>query len=556
MELTFLDYKPEYQPWFEKLNKAWLEEYFVVEPFDKWVLEQPDEAIIKQGGKIYFAASGSTIVGTVALRFIEDGVYELTKMGVDKAYHGGGAGQFLCRAAIDKARELGAKKLVLWSNRMLENAIHIYRKLGFTEIPVLAGTYGRADIMMEINFNERPSAIKKTALNAQEIQQLRTETKGTSERIHFNNAGASLPPDMVVETVINYLNEEAVYGGYETEYKYREELENTYTLIAKLINANKDEVAIVENASTAWGLAFNGISFEKGDVIITSEMEYVTNLMGFLNAKKSYGIEIKVIPNDEHGNFLLSTLEETISHQTKLIAITHIPSTSGSMIPIIEIGKIACRHNILYLVDACQSAGQLPIDVREIDCDILAITGRKYLRAPRGTGFLYVRKEVQDKLKLTLMDSHTAEWVSETDFKIRDDARRFELYEKNRALALGLGKAVEYAMNIGIDRIWQRVQNLAGKMRKQLEDIDGITVHDQGDQKCGIVTFSVNGVDSALVKSELAAKQINVSVGKAISTLIYMNKNHLTSVVRASIHYYNNEEEIKVMCDALKTMIK
>jgi cysteine desulfurase/selenocysteine lyase len=556
MELTFLDYKPEYQPWFEKLNKAWLEEYFVVEPFDKWVLEQPDEAIIKQGGKIYFAASGSTIVGTVALRFIEDGVYELTKMAVDKTYHGGGAGQFLCRAAIDKARGLGAKRLVLWSNRVLENAIHIYHKLGFTEIPVLAGTYGRADIMMEINFNEPISAMKKTALNEQEIQQIRIETKGTSERIHFNNAGASLPPDVVVETVVNYLNEEAVYGGYETEYRYREELENTYTLIAKLINADNNEVAIVENASTAWGLAFNGITFEKGDIIITSEMEYVTNLMGFLNAKKSYGIEIKVIPNDEHGNFSLSVLEDAISPQTKLIAITHIPSTSGSMMPIIEIGKIARKHSILYLVDACQSAGQLPIDVREIDCDILAVTGRKYLRAPRGTGILYVKKEVQDKLKLILMDSHTAEWVSETDFKIRDDARRFEVYEKNRALTLGLGKAVEYAMNIGIDRIWQRVQNLAGKMRKQLEDIDGITVHDHGDQKCGIVTFSVNGVDSALVKSELATKGINVSVGKAISTLIYMNKNHLNSVARASIHYYNTEGEIKAMCDALTTMIR
>ena len=217
--------------------------------------------------------------------------------------------------------------------------------------------------------------MKKTALDEEEIQQLRTETKGTSERVHFNNAGASLPPDVVVETVVNYLKEEAVYGGYETEYKYRKELENTYTLIAKLINANKDEVAIVENASTAWGLAFNGIDFEKGDVIITSEMEYVTNLMGFLNAKKSYGIEIKVIPNNEHGNFSLFALEDAISPKTKLIAITHIPSTSGNIIPIVEIGKIARKHGILYLVDACQSAGQVPINVREIACDILAVTG-------------------------------------------------------------------------------------------------------------------------------------------------------------------------------------
>ncbi len=152
MELQIIDYQPEYQPYFEKFNKAWLEEYFTVEPLDKWVLEQPDEAIINKGGKIYFVTSGTTIIGTVALRFIEDDVYELTKMAVDHAYRGTGAGQFLCRAGIEKAREMGVKKLILYSNRVLENAIHIYHKLGFTEIPLLPGTYGRADIMMEINF--------------------------------------------------------------------------------------------------------------------------------------------------------------------------------------------------------------------------------------------------------------------------------------------------------------------------------------------------------------------------------------------------------------------
>ncbi|MDB5086447.1 MAG: aminotransferase class V-fold PLP-dependent enzyme [Mucilaginibacter sp.] len=388
-------------------------------------------------------------------------------------------------------------------------------------------------------------------LSPQEVQQLRAETKGTAQKIHFNNAGASLPPDVVVETVINYLNEEAICGGYETEYKYKDQLENTYTQIARLINADKDEIAIAENASMAWHLAFNGIDFKKGDVVITSEMEYVTNLIGFLNAQKTHGIEFKVIPNNEQGNFSLPTLEETISPQTKLIAITQIPSTAGAMIPVVEIGKIARKHNILYLVDACQSAGQVPIDVKEIDCDMLSVTGRKYLRAPRGTGFLYVRKEVQNKLKLVFMDGFSAPWVSETDYKVRDDARRFELYEKNRALTLGLGKAIEYALNIGVERIWQRVQYLAGLMRRQLEDIDGITVYDSGDLQCGIVTFSVNGMDSVLVKNELAANQINVSVGKAISTLIYMNKNQLSSIVRASVHYYNTEEEIREMCNVL-----
>ncbi|HTD98799.1 MAG TPA: aminotransferase class V-fold PLP-dependent enzyme [Mucilaginibacter sp.] len=394
-----------------------------------------------------------------------------------------------------------------------------------------------------------------TTLSDQEVQQLRADTKGTAQKIHFNNAGASLPPDVVVETVINYLNEEAICGGYETEYKYREELENTYALVAKLINADKNEVAIVENASTAWGLAFNGIAFKKGDVIITSEMEYVTNVIGLVNAKKTWGIEIKVIPNDEYGNFSLQALEDAISPQTRLIAITHIPSTAGGMIPIVEIGKIARKYGILYLVDACQSAGQIPVDVKEIGCDMLAVTGRKYLRAPRGTGFLYIRKEIQDQLKLILMDGFSAPSVSLDDYQLRDDARRFELYEKSRALTLGLGKAIDYALNIGVDRVWQRVQHLADQMRRQLENMDGITVHDIGDQKCGIVTFSVSGIGSVSVKNQLAERHINVSVGKAISTLIYMDKNHLSSIVRASVHYYNTGEEIRIMCDALASII-
>ncbi|HTD41709.1 MAG TPA: GNAT family N-acetyltransferase [Mucilaginibacter sp.] len=157
MEFQIIDYQPKYQPYFEKFNKAWLEEYFVVEPFDKWVLENPYEALIKNGGKIYFAALGPTIVGTVALRFIEEGVYEMTKMAVDKAHRGAGAGQFLCQTAIDKARKMGVVKLVLWSNSVLKNAIHIYHKLGFTEIPVLPGTYERSDIMMELSLNNKPN---------------------------------------------------------------------------------------------------------------------------------------------------------------------------------------------------------------------------------------------------------------------------------------------------------------------------------------------------------------------------------------------------------------
>ncbi|WP_158798640.1 aminotransferase class V-fold PLP-dependent enzyme [Pedobacter sp. L105] len=395
----------------------------------------------------------------------------------------------------------------------------------------------------------------KNIITEQELSKFREDTSGTLAKIHFNNAGSSLNPSVVVDTVVNYLREEAVIGGYEAEFKYKQQIEYTYELIARLINAERDEIAIVENASTAWGLAFNGIKFDEGDVIITSEMEYVTNLIGFIHLKKTKGIKVQVIPNDEQGNFQLKALEAAITPNTKLIAITHIASAAGTVLPIVEIGKIARKYGVLYLVDACQTVGQVPIDVKEIGCDILSVTGRKYLRAPRGTGFLFVKKSIQDQLEVLLIDGHTAELISEDDYRVRADCRRFELYEKSRALTLGLGKAVEYALAIGVDRIWERIQSLAGAMRTQLKEIEGVTIHDNGTLQCGIVTFSVNNIESQVVKAKLSEKNINVSVGLAKSTFIYMNKNELVDVIRASVHYYNTDNEINILCRELTAII-
>jgi selenocysteine lyase/cysteine desulfurase len=387
-----------------------------------------------------------------------------------------------------------------------------------------------------------------------EIQAIRAETTGTAERIHFNNAGASLPPDIVVKTMVDFLREEALYGGYEMEARYRTQLDHTLTLIAQLINAHPDEIALTENASAAWDIAFNGLHFQAGDEIIISEMEYVSNVLALQNAQKLYGIVIKKISNDAAGNFPVNELEAAISDRTRLIAITHVPSTAGNVLPAAAIGKVARKHNIVYLLDACQSAGQIPVDVEAIGCDLLAVTGRKYLRGPRGSGFLYVRRQMIDKLKLLCFDGRTVTSVNEQGFVVRPDARRFEWYEKNPAVVLGLQKAVEYALNTGIDRIWQRVQYLASLFRQRLRKTDGITVHDQGDELCGIVTFSISGLSAKEVRVKLAAKNINVHIGFAYSTLYYMNRKGLDGIVRASVHYYNTEEEIELVCRELPAL--
>jgi len=397
--------------------------------------------------------------------------------------------------------------------------------------------------------------INPTKLINAEIEMIRSQTKACQHIIHFNNAGASLPADEVTKTVIDYLLEEAACGGYETEAKYIDQINKTYDLIAQLIGAGKDEVAIFENASAAWGTAFKGLKFEKGDEIVTCEMEYVTNLIGFVDIQKSAGVVVKVIPNDSDGNISLAELEKAISDRTKLIAVTHIASSGGAIAPVVAIGKIAKKHNVLYMVDACQSAGHLPLDVEEIQCDILSATGRKYMRAPRGTGFLYVRKLVQDRITPMLLDFQAAGNVSLTDYTLRNDARRYELYEKNRALVLGLGKAIQYMLSIGLDRIWERISDLATFARFELSKLDGVVLHDAGKSKSGIVTFSIKGMDSAVVKAKLAEFGINVSIGGQQATPIYMENQHLFSVVRASLHYYNTEEEISTMIERLGQII-
>lgn len=391
-----------------------------------------------------------------------------------------------------------------------------------------------------------------TPFSEAEIQAFRSQTAGTAERIHLNNAGASLPPDVVVNTMVDYMREEALYGGYETEAKHRPRLDNTHVLIAQLIHAQPDEIALVENASAAWDIAFNGLQFQPGDEVIVSEMEYVSNVLGLLNAQKTYGIVIKKISNDAQGNFPIPALEAAITAKTKLIAMTHIPSTAGNVLPAAAIGEVARKHNIVYLLDACQSVGHLPVDVQAIGCDMLAVTGRKYLRGPRGSGFLYVRRQMIDKLKLLFFDGATINSIDQQGFVLRPDAKRFEWHEKNPAVMLGLQKAVEYTLNIGIERIWQRIQYLAQLFRQRLGELEGVTVHDQGDDLCGIVTFSLSGTPAATIRTELAAKNINVNIGFAKSTLYYMNRKGLDGIIRASVHYYNTEEEIERVCRELE----
>ena len=388
-----------------------------------------------------------------------------------------------------------------------------------------------------------------------DIARARAETPGAANVLHFNNAGSSLMPRPVLDATVSYLNLEAQIGGYEAADQQEAQIERFYSAAAELLNCDPDEIAFIENATRAWDMAFYAIPFQLGDRILTARAEYASNVIAFLQMAEQRGVSVEVIPSEETGELSVSALREMMDEHVKLIAMTHVPTNGGLVNPAAEVGQVAQEAGVLYLLDACQSVGQMPVDVQAIGCDMLSTTGRKYLRGPRGTGFLYVRREVIPVLEPPMLDLHAAQWTAPDQFITRDDARRFENWETNYAGKVGLTTALEYAMGWGLDAIYARVRELASSLRACLRDIPGVTVTDIGTEQCGIVTFMVAGHPASDIQQTLSRQAIHVTTSSTSSTRFDMEARGLTLIVRASVHYYNDEAEIARFCAAIREIV-
>ncbi|MBB3612442.1 aminotransferase class V-fold PLP-dependent enzyme [Rhizobium sp. BK602] len=384
-----------------------------------------------------------------------------------------------------------------------------------------------------------------------DIEKVRAETPACQQVLHFNNAGASLMPRPVFEAVLNVLRLENDVGGYEAERLVSNDLQAFYTEFAALLNAEPDEIAFVENATRAWDMAFYGLPLQAGDRVITHGSEYTSNYLALLQQAKRRGLKIDMVPSDAFGQIDVSALEAMITPRTRLIAITHVPTQGGLVNPAAEVGKIARKHGLIYLLDACQSVGQIDVDVQAIGCDILSGTGRKFLRGPRGTGFLYVRRNMLETIDPPFVDLLSATWVEPDDFQLVPGAKRFENWESYVAGRVGLMTAVRYARGIGLPAIEQRVSALADSLRNELAAIDGVSVHDLGRTRCGIVTFRKADRDVSQIVERLRAQQINVSVSASRSARLDLGERGLSSLVRASVHYFNTDSEIDRFIDAV-----
>lgn len=376
-----------------------------------------------------------------------------------------------------------------------------------------------------------------------DVERARAVTPGAADRIHLNNAGAALMTQGVLDATIGHLRLEAEIGGYEAADAAADRFDAVYTSVARLIGASRSEIAIVDNATAAWDLAFGSIQFDKGDTILTSEAEYATNYIMYLKTMRDRGVRVEVIPSDHTGQLDVRALERMINGSTRLISVTHVPTNGGLVNPAAEIGAVARAAGVPYLLDACQSVGQLQVDVGEIGCDFLSATGRKFLRAPRGTGFLFVRHDLLEDAEPPFVDMHGATWVERERYQLRPDARRYETWEFNYAAVLGMGVAVDEALEWGMADIEERVTHLGAALRGKLEDA-GFEVFDIGARKCAIVTTAVPGRGAEEARRLLFDKGVNVSVTGASSTRIDAEKRGLPEMLRLSPHYYNTDEEL------------
>lgn len=378
------------------------------------------------------------------------------------------------------------------------------------------------------------------------IDTVRQETKGCFDKIFLNSAGSSLPPRSVNEKMIEYLKLEEDLGGYETAHVKEAEINKFYTETARLLNAAPRNIAFAYNATDAYARALSAIPFQHGDYILTTNDDYISNQIAFISLQKRFGIKLLRANNLENGDIDLAHFEELVKqYKPALVSVTHIPTNSGLVQDVEAIGEICKRHDCWYLLDACQSVGQMQVDIKKIGCDFLSATGRKFLRGPRGSGFLFVSDEVlESTMEPLFIDMRGADWKTADEYLMQKEARRFEMWEFSYATVVGLAEAIRYANEIGLNEIYKYNQPLVNELRNGLAAIDGIAVLDKGSVKSNIVTFHHNGIELAAMEQVLKNGNIYYTVSKREYAVIDFAKKGVDWVIRLSPHYFNTLHEI------------
>jgi selenocysteine lyase/cysteine desulfurase len=386
------------------------------------------------------------------------------------------------------------------------------------------------------------------------VKQWREDTPGCANQIHFNNAGSGLMPRVVLQAITAHLNREANIGGYESADDAEDAVAEAYANIARVLGAQPRNIAVVENSTVGFFQALSAFDFKAGDVIVTTRNDYVSNQLAYLSLARRRGVEVRRAADLVSGGADPQSVKELLrAPRVRLLAVTWVPTNSGLMQPVEVLGEVAEAAGVPYLVDGCQAVGQIPVDVAKLRCDFFSATARKFLRGPRGIGFLYVSERALKRGDFPLyIDMRGADWVSADSFAPAPDARRFENWEFACSLVLGMGAAARYALQVGVERGGRRARELAAALRSKLNGTGGIRVLDRGRDLAALVTIEVAGWDARELSKLLRTRRINSSASLRAYAVIDMNEKGAATALRLSPHYYNTEEEIDRVVDELK----
>jgi selenocysteine lyase/cysteine desulfurase len=390
-----------------------------------------------------------------------------------------------------------------------------------------------------------------------DIQRLRADTPGCRERVHLNNAGSALMPDPVVRAIQEHISLESRIGGYEAAEARADAVQAAYQSVAKLIGAQSRNIAFTENATASFIQALSSTRLQRGDVILTTRNDYASNQIQFLSLQARLGVSIVRAPDCASGGVDVQAMAELIRRRPpRMVCVTHVPTNSGLVQDVSAIGALCRDAGVLYLVDACQSIGQLPIDVAALGCDFLSASARKFLRGPRGAGFLYVSDRVLEQgLEPLYIDMRGADWIAEDRYRALPDARRFETWEFAWALVLATGEAARYAMALGLEPISRRVAALATRLRAGLGSLERVRLLDRGSTLCGIVSVAIAGHDPAQLVAALRSRGINTSAQIREYAVIDYDEKRVAASLRISPHYYNTEQEIDLLLSTLQQLL-
>jgi selenocysteine lyase/cysteine desulfurase len=388
------------------------------------------------------------------------------------------------------------------------------------------------------------------------VNQWREDTPGCARQIHFNNAASGLMPRGVLDAMVAHLNREANLGGYESADDAEAAVADAYANVAKVLGAQPRNIAVVENSTVAFFQALSAFDFKAGDVIVTTRNDYISNQLAYLSLARRYGVEVRRAADLVSGGADPQSAKELLREpRVRLLAVTWVPTNSGLMQPVEALGEVAEAAGVPYLVDGCQAVGQIPVDVARLRCDFFSGTGRKFLRGPRGIGFLYVSDRALKRGDFPLyIDMRGADWVSADSFAPAPDARRFENWEFAYSLVLGLGEAARYALGVGVERGGLRARELAAALRSKLGGVGGIRVLDRGRDLAAIVTIEVAGWDARELSKLLRTRGINTSASLRAYAVIDMDEKRAATALRLSPHYYNTEEELDRVVEELKAV--